>query len=317
MTDPRDLSRRHVLAAAAAIAAVPALAALPNMAAAASSSGRILHKPIPRGGEKIPVVGIGTSLVFQWENDPAKMAERTEVVRILMTGGRGMIDTAAGYGTAEERVGDILSALKARNKVFLATKVHVRESTEEREATFKRSQERLRTQKFDLIYAHMLTDPDWDSGQFREWKAKGMARYWGLAHSIDAAYPAIAAVMRRDKPDFLEVNYSLGDREAEAELLPLAQDISAAVVINLPFGRNALFKRIGATPLPDWAKEIDCTSWAQVLLKFVISHPAVTAVIPGTDKPEYMRDNLAAGRGRQPDAEMRRRMIAFFDALPG
>ncbi|MEO6079895.1 MAG: aldo/keto reductase [Steroidobacteraceae bacterium] len=316
MTHPRNLSRRYVLAAAAA---APALAVLPNLAlaAAASESGRILHKPIPRGGEQIPVVGIGTSLVFQWENDPAKMAERTEVVRLLMTGGRGMIDTAAAYGTAEERVGDILTALKAHDKVFIATKAYAKETVEQREVSLKRSQQRLRVQKFDLMHAHMVNDPNFDTGQFREWKAKGICRYWGIANSIDADYPAMAAIMRRDKPDFLEVNYSLGDREAEAELLPLAQDIGAAVVTNLPFGRNALFKRIGTTPLPDWAKEIDCTTWAQVLLKFLISHPAVTAVIPGTDKPEYMRDNLAAGRGRQPDAAMRRRMIAFFDALPG
>ena len=165
------------------------------------------------------------------------------------------------------------------------------------------------------MQAWNVGDESFDFGLLREWKAQKLARYVGMTTSSSGQYKAIGKVLVRERPDFFQVNYSLADREAEAELLPAARDAGAAVLINLPFGRNSLFRKAGNRPLPDFAAEFGARTWAQFFLKFILSHPAVTAVIPGTDKPEYMLDNLAAGRGPLPDAAMRARMIRYWDAL--
>jgi aryl-alcohol dehydrogenase-like predicted oxidoreductase len=305
--------RRTLIAGAAAAAALPGLALSPEARAAAA--GPVLTRPIPHSGERIPVIGIGTAIIFDFENDPAKYAERRQVIEILTTGGKCLIDTAASYGKAEARVGDLVADLKARDKVFLATKVAAQASAADKEASLKTSMERLKTDKIDLMQAWNVSDPNLDLAQLRDWKAKGLIRYWGITSSFDAAYPALVQVLKREKPDFFQINYSLGDRDAEQVLLPTAQEVGAAVLTNLPFGRNSLFAKVGGKPLPDWAKEIDATSWAQVFLKFLLSHPAVTTVIPGTDKPQYMIDNLAAGRGRMPDAAMRKRIVDYWGTL--
>ena len=177
------------------------------------------------------------------------------------------------------------------------------------------SMQRLKTDKVDLMQAWNVSDPNLDLGQLRDWKAQGRCRYFGITSSFDQAQPALVQVMRREKPDFFQINYSLGDRDAEAQLLPVAQEVGCAVLTNLPFGRNSLFAKTRGMALPPWAAEIGATTWAQVFLKFLISHPAVTAVIPGTDKPEYMIDNLGAGKGPMPDAAMRRRMVEWYTSL--
>jgi aryl-alcohol dehydrogenase-like predicted oxidoreductase len=296
-------SRREALAAAAAGLAA---AALPSIAAAAE--GALLTRPIPHSGEQLPVVGIGTAVIFDFANDAAKYAERRQVLQQLVAGGGKLIDTAAAYGNAETVVGDLTADLGIREKLFLATKVAAQASREQKEASLAASLQKLKTQQLDLMQAWNVSDPKLDLAQLRDWKAQGKCRYWGITSSFDAAYPALEEVIRREKPDFFQINYSLGDRDAEARLIPAAADVGAAVLTNLPFGRNSLFAKVRGKPLPAWAADIDATSWAQIFLKFLISHPAVTAVIPGTDKPEYMLDNLAAGRGRLPDAAMRRRM---------
>jgi aryl-alcohol dehydrogenase-like predicted oxidoreductase len=165
------------------------------------------------------------------------------------------------------------------------------------------------------MQAWNVGDPDYDFGLLREWKKEGLVRYVGLTTSSPRQYDACAKVIAREKPDFFQVNYSLGDREAESVLLPAARDAGAAVLTALPFGRNSLFRKAGGRPLPDFAKEFGATTWGQFFLKFLLSHPAITAVIPGTDKPEYMRDNLQAGRAPLPDAAMRKRMIHYWDTL--
>ena len=302
--------RRSLLAGAAAAAA------LPNLANAAQpAAGPVRTKPIPQGGAQLPIIGIGTAIIFDFENDPAKYAERKGVIETLTTGGKCVIDTAPSYGRAEARLGDLLTDLKAHDKVFLATKVPAQDSKAAKEASLKGSFERLKTKKLDLMQAWNVSDPNLDLAQLRDWKAQGHCRYWGITSSFDAAYPALVQVLKREKPDFFQINYSLGDRDAEAVLLPTAQEVGCAVLTNLPFGRNSLFAKVKDRPLPDWAKEIDATSWAQVFLKFLVSHPAVTAVIPGTDKPQYMVDNLGAGRGRLPDAAMRKRIVDFWSTL--
>jgi aryl-alcohol dehydrogenase-like predicted oxidoreductase len=244
-----------------------------------------------------------------------KHAERTEVVKLLVAGGGSLIDTAASYGTAEARVGDIASETGLRPKLFIATKYAAGGGREQWLSSIARSQERLKTKSFELLQAHNVNDPNYDLAFLKEQKAAGVTKYIGITSSSDNAYAALEPVIKREKPEFFQINYSLGDRGAEERLLPAAMDSGCAVLTNLPFGRTAMFPKVQGKPLPDWAKEIDCTSFAQIFLKFLLSHPAVTAVIPGTDKPQYMTDNLGAGRGRMPDAVMRKRIIEWWDTL--
>jgi len=310
----RSTSRRQLLAGAAGVGTALALGpGLPALAAAAT--GPVHTRPIPHSGEEIPIVGIGTAVIFDFQDDPAKYAERKQVIEQLVAGGGRLIDTAPAYGNAEVVVGDLVRDVGARDRLFLATKVPAQAPRDAKEQSLAASLQRLQTTRLDLMQAWNVSDPNLDLGQLREWKAEGKCRYWGITSSFDAAYPAIEQVLKREKPDFFQINYSLGDRQAEERLIPAAQEVGAAVLTNLPFGRNSLFAKVRDRPLPDWAGEIDATSWAQVFLKFLLSHPAVTCVIPGTDKPQYMIDNLAAGRGRLPDAAMRRRIVEFWSTL--
>jgi diketogulonate reductase-like aldo/keto reductase len=299
------LSRRDLLATAAGAAM---LSALPSLVWAQGAP--IMTRPIPSSGEPLPIVGIGTSIVFDFENDPAKYAARRQVLQDLVAGGGKLIDTASTYGHAEERVGDLSADLGDRDKLFLATKYESRDDKEAANASLQNSLKRLKTDRIDLMQAHNVGDPNFSLAQLRDWKAQGLCRYVGVTSSFERQYDALAQVLRREKPDFFQINYSAGDRGAEDVLLPTAKDAGCAVLTNLPFGRNSLFKAVAGKPLPDWAKDIDAASWAQIFLKFNLSNPAVTAVIPGTDKPEYMLDNLDAGRGRLPDAAMRQKIIA-------
>jgi aryl-alcohol dehydrogenase-like predicted oxidoreductase len=306
-TDP---ARRRILAAGGVAALA---AALPRLAGAANEAVRT--RPIPRTGEALPVVGIGTAIIFDFDNDAAKFAERREVVRTLVAGGGKLIDTAYSYGRAEDRVGDVVADLGVRDELFLATKFSYRLDRDAATASMQASLRRLKTGHVDLMQAWNVGDEDYDFGLLREWQARKLCRYVGMTTSFSGQYGAIAKVLAREKPDFFQVNYSLGDREAEARLLPAAHDAGAAVLVNLPFGRNSLFRKAGNRPLPDFAAEFGASTWAQFFLKFILSHPAVTAVIPGTDKPQYMLDNLAAGRGPLPDAAMRARVVRYWDGL--
>ena len=306
------MNRRQIMAASGASVLV---ASLPARAA----EGPIQTRPIPVSGEALPIVGTGTVGIFNFENDPAKYAERRQVIQTLIAGGGKLMDSAASYGMAEARVGDLVADLGVRDKVFLATKFASTDPRDTQLASFQESLRRLKTSRVDLMQAWNVADPNYSLSALRGWKAQGLCRYAGITSSFDTAYDALAPVVKREKPDFFQINYSLGDRDAEKVLLPTAHDAGVAVLTNLPFGggRNSLFKRVGATPLPGFAAEFGAKTWAQFFLKFLLSHPAVTAVIPGTDKPEYMLDNLGAGRGPMPDAATRKRMAAYWDALPG
>jgi aryl-alcohol dehydrogenase-like predicted oxidoreductase len=301
-------ARRRALAAAAA-------AALARFSPAALAAGPLLTRPIPRTGEPLPIVGIGTAVIFDFENDAAKWAERRGVIQALAAGGGKVIDTAPAYGRAEDRLGEIIQESGLRDRLFLATKVPFELDREAAVASLRASQRRLKTERFDLMQAWNVRDPGYSLALLREWQKQGLCRYVGITTSQLRAYDAMAKVVAREKPDFLQVNYSLGDREAEASLIPAARDAGAAVLINLPFGRNSLFRKAGGRPLPDFAADIGAKTWAQFFLKFILSNPAVTAVIPGTDKPQYMLDNLQAGHAPLPDAAMRRRMAQYWDAL--
>jgi diketogulonate reductase-like aldo/keto reductase len=302
-----NLSRRAMLAATSA--------ALLPQAAFAQAGAPILKRKVPQTGFMLPVIGIGTSQVFEFEDDPAKLEERKGVVRNLVAGGGSLIDTAAGYGTAENNVGLVAEETGLRAKLFLATKFSSRDSHSDAETEMRQSLGRLRTTYVDLQQAWNVGDPNFSTAHQKAWKAAGLCKHYGITSSFDSAYEALAPVLKREKPEFFQINYSLGDRDAEKVLLPQAQDSGCAVLTNLPFGRNSMFRRVQGKPMPDFAKEIDCTSWAQLFLKYNLSHPAVTAVIPGTDKPQYMLDNLNAGRGRMPDAAMRKKIEQWWDTV--
>jgi aryl-alcohol dehydrogenase-like predicted oxidoreductase len=306
-----SLSRRAILAAAGILA-------LPGGVfgqGVQPASVPILKRRVPQTGTMLPVVGIGTAIIFDFQNDPAKLEERKQVVRNLVAGGGSLIDTAAGYGNAEAMVGQVVQETGLRGRVFIATKYSSSDTPDEAEAELKLSLQRLRTDYIDLQQAWNVTDANFSLAQLKAWKAAGRCRHIGITSSSDRAYEALAQVVRREKPEFFQINYSLGDRDAEKLLLPAAMDAGSAVLTNLPFGRNSMFKKVAGKPLPDFAGEIDCTSYAQLFLKYNLSHPAVTAVIPGTDLPQYMLDNLNAGRGRMPDAAMRRRIEQWFEAV--
>ena len=313
MVSCTNVLRRRILTAGAGSALATAMGPLSLAFGAAEQP--LQTRPIPHSGEQLPIVGIGTRMAFEFENDPAQFDERRRVLQTMISGGAKLVDTAHSYSTAEDRVGVLIADLGARDKLFIATKFSFNQDRAAATASMQRSLQRLKVSRVDLIQAWNVSEANYDFGMLRDWKQQGLCRYVGMTTSFIKAYDPISKVLAREKPDFFQVNYSIGDREAERVLLPLARDVGAAVMVNLPFGRNSLFKKAGGRPLPDLAKEIGAASWAQFFLKFILSHPAVTAVIPGTDKPEYMVDNMNAGRGVLPDAAMRKRMIDYWDAL--
>ena len=310
--------RRDVLALGAGLTAA---AALPGLAWAQAAAKPLLARPIPKSKELLPVIGLGTAIIFDLDDDAAQRAERAQVIRTLLGGGAKLIDTAPSYGTAEAVVGDLLAELKVRDQVFLATKVRSNDNTAF-VAQMKESQRRLRTPKIDLMQLHNVgfLDRAMVASQLaivREWKQQGHFRYIGVTHSQsqERANDRLIEIMQQEKIDFIQVNYSMAERSVEQRLLAAAADTGTAVLCNLPFGRGQLFRAVRGRKLPDWAKEFDAASWAQFFLKYLLGNAAVNAVIPGTDKVEYMLDNLDAGRGRLPDAAMRKKMAAFIDAL--
>ena len=304
-------SRRRVLTLGAGLAAS---AWLPARGKAQTGTSGLIARQIPHSGESLPVVGLGTSQVFEVGDDPARRQACAEVVKTLVAGGGKLIDTAPSYGNAESVVGDLLAATELRGRVFLATKLEDYDR-DTGAAQLHASLKRLRTDRVDLMQLHNVGDPRQDLAMLREWKSQGFCRYIGITTSFGGDFDAVEAVLRRHKPDFLQVNYSLADRAAEKRVIPAAAEVGAAVLTDLPFARNRLFRAVRGQKLPEWAGDFDATSWAQFFLKYLLGNQAVTAVIPGTSNAQHMADNLGAGRGRLPDAAQRARMVAFFEAL--
>ena len=309
----RRFTRREVLALGAGIAATAALRIAPVFGAAAP----LLTRTIARSGERLPAIGIGTAIVFDIGEDAARREERRAVIQTMLDGGARLIDTAPSYGTAEGVVGDLLAEMKVRDRVFVATKVRAT-GREAALAEFQQSLRRLRTERIDLMQLHNVgasaSEAAAQIALLREWKDKGVFRYIGITHYVDSANERMTALMQREKLDFVQVNYSMAERGVEQRLLSVAADTGTAVLVNLPFGRGKLFSAVRGRPLPAWAAEFDAASWGQFFLKYLLAHEAVTCVIPGTDKPEYMRDNLDAARGRLPDAAMQKKMVEFWES---
>jgi diketogulonate reductase-like aldo/keto reductase len=296
-----------------AIGAAVAIAAIAPARGEADRAG-MLSRTIPSTGERLPVIGLGTSGVFDVGTDPAERAPLREVLDILVGSGGSLLDTSPMYGRAEEVAGDLVAAQQLRSRMFLATKVWTRG----REAGLEQietSMRLLRSPTLDLVQVHNLLDLDTQLATLRDLKKQGRVRYIGVTHYTVASHVDLERVMKNEALDFVQLNYSIGTRGAEARLLPLAADRKVAVLVNRPFEDGALFDRVRGQALPRWAAEIDCESWAQFFLKFILGHPSVTCVIPATAKPGHMRDNAAAGRGRMPDAEMRERMAKYVSSL--
>jgi aryl-alcohol dehydrogenase-like predicted oxidoreductase len=307
----RDFSRRQVIQAG--VAAGVAMAAGPTFAAAASP----ITKSIPSTGEKLPVVGVGTNDFGV--SDATALADRKRVLEAMPGLGGKVIDTAAGYGASEEVIGRLLADLGNRDKFFLATKTPLGGDISGGKAVLDNSFRRLQVSKIDLLQIHNLHGMNELMPHFKEYKAAGKIRYIGMSTSQDNQYDGITQAIRTHKPDFVQVDYSIGNRGAADRVLPLAQEQGLGVLINVPFGGRGrtMFPRVANVPVPDWVKqEIEATTWAQFFIKYIVSHPAVTVTIPGTTTLAYLEDNQAAGRGRLPTAAQRKKMEEFWDALP-
>jgi diketogulonate reductase-like aldo/keto reductase len=274
----------------------------------------LLQRAIPSSGELLPVIGLGSWQVFDVGPGTDERRPLEEVLfRFVALGGR-VVDSSPMYGRAEQIIGDIAAKLGLHAALFLATKVWTT-GKEEGVASIERSFARLQTKKLDLIQVHNLIDARTHLATLRSWKEEGRVRYIGITHYASSAYSEVAKLLRSEKIDFLQINYSLGEPEAEKEILPLAQDRGVAVLVNRPFGGGDLFSRVRQKPLPEWAAEFDCDSWAQFLLKWIVSHPAVTCAIPATANVHHLEDNMQAGIGRLPDTTQRRRMVETIARL--
>jgi len=274
----------------------------------------IIRRPIPRSGESLPVIGLGTWQTFDVGADPAARAPLKKVLGEFARLGGSVIDSSPMYGRSESVAGDLAGELKLRKQLFIATKVW----SSGREAGIRQMEEsfrRLRTQRMDLMQVHNLIDWRTHLTTLRQWKEQGKVRYIGVTHYSAGAYDDLARVLETEDLDFVQLNYSVAEREAERRLLPLATDRRIAVLVNRPFAGGPLFKKVIGKPLPSWAKDIGCTTWAQFFLKFVISHPAVTCAIPATSKVAHLIDNMQGGVGNIPDTGMRERMVNYVATL--
>jgi aryl-alcohol dehydrogenase-like predicted oxidoreductase len=298
------LSRRGVLTAGLALSAT----ALTGVTHAQDKP--LATRPIPHSGEQLPVVGLGTAVSFPSAGEAQREA-LAKVIDALIGGGGKLIDTASTYGNAETVIGAILDAGKTRDRVFLATKIEVR-SAKAGADEFQRSLQRLKTAKVDLLQLHNVSNAHQSLSQFRDWKAAGRCRYVGVTSTYPQDYAAMEAIIRREKPDFVQVDFSMDNRDAEKRVIPAAADAGAAVLTALPLGRTSLFRAVKGKTLPEWAKDFDAATWGQFFLKFLLGNPHVTAVIPGTGNAEHMIDNLGAGRGRMPDAQQRGKMVSVL-----
>ena len=298
-------NRREVIGAAAALGLVPATGM--------SGAKTMRTRPIPSSGEALPVVGLGTYSVFDVDSTPAEINRCKEIAQMLLDVGGSVIDTSPMYNRSERVIGDVFNAGVPRDDVFIATKVWT-DGRAAGKSQMQRSAELMNTSVIDLMQVHNLRDTGPHMESIRELQEQGRVRYNGLTHYRADALGALEAAMKQHRPQFIQINYSLGETEADQRVLPLARDLEIAVIINRPYQAGRLFRAVGDTALPAWASEF-ADSWGQFFLKYILSHPAVTCVIPATSKPHHMADNLRAGFGPLPDAATRQKMVALIRDL--
>jgi aryl-alcohol dehydrogenase-like predicted oxidoreductase len=281
----------------------------------------LITRPIPSTGERIPVVGLGSSATFSQVARSDDVSALRDVITAMVELGGSVFDTAPSYGASEEVAGRIVNELGIADQVFWATKVNVAgrggggADRAAALAQIETSFQRVKKAKIDLIQVHNLGDVPTQLGILKELKREGRIRYLGVTTTSDRQYGELEQVMRNEPLDFIEVDYSIANRNVEDVILPLALQRKIGVIVAVPFGRAALFPRVAGKPLPEWAKDLDVASWAQFFLKFLIGHPAVTVAIPSTSKPANMRDNMGAAIGRVPDEPTRKRMVEYFDSV--
>jgi diketogulonate reductase-like aldo/keto reductase len=305
-------TRRNILKL---IAGVPAMALIPP----ARATEAPLKRPIPKTGELLHAVGLGTWQSFDVAGDAGGLAAAREVLARFVKAGGQMVDSSPMYGGSESVVGELATGLGAEKSLFLATKVW----TTGREAGIRQMEESLRRMRtltrnppaMDLMQVHNLTDVNTQLKTLREWKEQGRIRYLGITHYHEGAYAELERLIKSEQLDFAQFNYNVANTAAEQRLLPLCAECGTAVIVNRPFEEGDLFRRVKGRELPKWAGDFDCNSWAQFFLKFILSHPAVTCAIPATRNPDYLVDNMGAALGRLPDASMRRRMVQHIRSL--
>jgi diketogulonate reductase-like aldo/keto reductase len=297
--------RRFLEAGAAALGAI--------LMPVESRGSAALERPIPKTGEPLPAIGLGTWQVFDVAGDRSAMAEAKDTLKLFVEQGGRVIDSSPMYGSSEAVTGQLAAELAVRPKLFVATKVW----TSGRQAGIRQMEEsmrQLRVERLDLMHVHNLLDVDTHLATLSDWKTAGRIRYLGITHYHSGAHAELERLIKRGDIDFVQVNYSLAEPEAERRLLRTAADSRTAVIVNRPFAQGAMFRQMLKTPLPDWAKEIGCASWAQFFLKWILAQPAVTCVIPATRNPKHAADNLAAAVGPLPDEAIRKRMTAYFNS---
>jgi len=284
---------------------------LPGDAFAASEQ---IDKTIPKTGEKLPVIGMGTSRTFDASGDTKLLARLEQVMQTFFDMGGGMIDSSPMYGSSQEVIGQLLPKMKGKKNLFAATKVWI-DGKEEGIEQMEESRRQWGIKRFDLMQIHNLVDWESHLETLRQMKTDGKIRYIGITTSHGRFHNQLKNILEKHSFDFLQLTYNIGNRDVESPLLSIVQEKGVAVIVNRPYQRGDLFSLVKGKPLPTWTREFDCTSWGQYFLKFVVSHPAVTCAIPATTKVKHMKDNMLAGRGRLPTAKQRIQMVKYFESL--
>ena len=273
-----------------------------------------IYKTILKTGEKLPVIGMGTSRTFDAGNDAELLLRLEEVTQTFFDMGGGMIDSSPMYGSSQEVIGQLLAKMKAEKNLFAATKVWIKGRQEGLEQ-MEKSRQQWGVKDFDLMQIHNLVDWQTHLESLKQMKADGKIRYIGITTSHGRYHDQLKELLKKHDFDFVQLSYNIANRDAESPLLSIAQERGIAVIVNRPYQRGDLFRKVKDRPLPSWAQEFDCSSWGQYFLKYVVSHPAVTCAIPATTKVKHMKDNMLAGRGRLPTARQRLKMLKYFESL--
>ncbi|MEE8387836.1 MAG: aldo/keto reductase [Acidiferrobacterales bacterium] len=312
MRNTAKINRRHFLGLATSLAGVLGAGWVsPGYIFAASRHSR---KAIPKTGEMLPVIGMGTSRTFDAGGEPEMIARLQQVTQAFFDMGGGMIDSSPMYGSAQEVIGQLLPKMKGKLNLFSATKVWI-DGKDEGIEQMEQSRQRWGIKRFDLMQIHNLVDWQTQLETLKQMKANGKIRYIGITTSHGRFHYQLEKILRKHDFDFVQLTYNIGNRDVESPLLSIAQERGIAVIVNRPYQRGNLFRQVRGKPLPPWVREFDCASWGQYFLKFVIAHPAVTCAIPATTRVKHMKDNMQAGRGRLPTARQRNQMISYFESL--
>ena len=308
MKDKIILKRREVFRLAAAMGA--------GMVFSSEVTGNQnqIYKTIPKTGEKIPAIGMGTSRTFDVNGDPEILARLAQVTQTFFDMGGGMIDSSPMYGSSQEVLGKLLPGIKGDKNLFAATKVWI-DGHKEGMKQMEKSRQQWGIKRFDLMQIHNLVDWESHLQSLQQMKADKRIRYIGITTSHGRYHGKLADILSKYDFDFVQLTYNIGNHDVESSLLPIAADKGIAVIINRPYQRGSLFRKVKGKPLPAWATEFDCNSWGQYFLKYAVSHPAVTCAIPATSKVKHIEDNMLAGKGRLPTQEQRKNMLDYFESL--